>query len=113
MYLLSARKPPRALTTVWENLKQGGRQTGIFINGGGVEHIRGLESVARVHQGESGVQVLLCLSAGRDVRERDREQPCAQDGGVQSAGEAQEGQKLQDSFREGGLHVLHIGFSAG
>lgn len=78
-----------------------------------MEHIRGLESVARMHQGESGLSVLLCLSAGRDVRERGREQPCAQDGGVQSAGETQTGQKLQDSFGEGGVHVLHVGFPAG
>ena len=52
-----------------------------------MEHIRGLESVARVHEGESGLQVLLCLSAGRDGRERDRDQSGAQDGGVQSAGQ--------------------------
>lgn len=78
-----------------------------------MEHIRGLESVARVHEGESGLQVLLCLSAGRDVRERDREQPRAQDGGVQSAGQKKAGQDFQDSFRQDCLHVLHFGFPAG
>lgn len=78
-----------------------------------MEHIRRLESVARVHQGESGLSVLLCLSAGRDVRERDCQQPCAQDGGIQSAGEAQAGQVFQDSFRQDCLHVLHFGFPVG
>lgn len=54
------------------------------------------------------------MSIGRmRCTERDREQPRAQDGGVQSAGQKEAGQDFQDSFRQDCLHVLHFGFPAG
>ena len=68
--------------------------------------------MARLHQDQSGLPVLLCLSPGRDVRERDRQQPRPQDVGFQSAAQAGAGQELQDSVRETGADVLHFGFSA-
>ena len=70
--------------------------------------IRRLESVARMHQDKFGVQILLCVPSGRDVRQRNIKQRVQKNRQFQPAHQTQARQKLENRKRTDCVHVLHL-----